>query len=113
VPVIALITSLHTESLLDSLPSVRYYLKSYTQKQINAFATCVLYPPLRISLTLPSISSAMLRATLSSITPLDILKLLTLPDIHIVPASLSYASWLHVISPLGRSSLNSRVPWLT
>lgn len=24
-----------------SLPSVRYYLKPYTQKQINAFATCV------------------------------------------------------------------------
>jgi [histone H4]-N-methyl-L-lysine20 N-methyltransferase len=34
---------MHAKSLLDSLPPIRYYLKSYTQKQINAFATCVLY----------------------------------------------------------------------
>jgi histone-lysine N-methyltransferase SUV420H len=33
---------LNAPAFSTSLPPIRYYLKSYTQKQINAFATCVL-----------------------------------------------------------------------
>jgi len=44
-----LTTSLYAKPPLDRLPPIRYYLKSYTQKQINAFATCVSIRPSHFS----------------------------------------------------------------
>lgn len=104
-PAIAFITSLHANSLLDSLPPIRYYLKSYTQKQINAFATCVRTFSSHFS-TLNFYSPAMLRATSSSIIHLVSLKSLTRPVIPTAPASLSSVFWPHATSPLAPSSQN-------
>jgi len=92
----------------SSLPPVRYYLKSYTQKQINAFAT---YVPGPFTLTITHTHPAMPPATLNSITPLAPLRSLTPLATLTRPASPSSASLLPASSSPAPSSPNSRAPW--
>ena len=82
-----------TACLPYSLLPIRYYLKSYTQKQINAFATCVhtrcpkyiISPPFNFVPVMP-------HATLNSTIHQDALKLRTRHDTPIARVNPNYAS---------------------